>query len=319
MRWFDADSAIRCRGSVRSPPWKSAWLCLCLLTGCGSSVTPDKACTDAAAQLCTQLQNCAAPLVTTQYGDVATCQARAKLTCLPALMAPMTSANPDKLDQCATATSMLTCNQLFTRDTPEICKPLPGKLADGSACGDDGQCTSTYCKKPANEVCGVCGARAAAGGACALDADCDYKLTCAMSVCVAPGAVGASCDGGHPCAPPNVCKAALCTAPVGAGMACDPVVKDCDATKGLYCDPTTRVCALATFAAAGAPCGYVNGAFVGCAAAGHCKLATASLMGTCLAAAADGAACDITNGPECTAPAQCIGSVCKLPNPAACM
>jgi hypothetical protein len=292
---------------------------LCLLTGCGSSVTPDKACTDAAAQLCTQLQNCAAPLVTTQYGDVATCQARAKLTCLPALMAPMTSANPDKLDQCATATSMLTCNELFTRDTPDICKPLPGKLADGSACGDDGQCTSTYCKKPANEVCGVCGARAAAGGACTLDADCDYKLTCAMSVCVAPGAVGASCDGGHPCAPPNVCKAALCTAPVGAGMACDPVVKDCDAAKGLYCDPTTRVCALATFAAAGAPCGYVNGAFVGCAAAGHCKLATASLMGTCLAAAADGAACDITNGPECTAPAQCIGSVCKLPNPAACM
>jgi hypothetical protein len=102
-------------------------------------------------------------------------------------------------------------------------------------------------------------------------------------------------------------------------MACDPVVKDCDAAKGLYCDPTTRVCALATFAAAGAPCGYVNGAFVGCAAAGHCKLATASLMGTCLAAAADGAACDITNGPECTSPAQCIGSVCKLPNPAACM
>jgi hypothetical protein len=106
---------------------------------------------------------------------------------------------------------------------------------------------------------------------------------------------------------------------MGVGMTCDPVLKDCDTTQGLYCVTATKVCAQATFAGAGQPCGVVNGAYVGCAAGGHCKLGVGSLMGSCLAAAADGAACDSVAGPTCLAPAQCISSVCKLPNPAACM
>lgn len=294
-------------------------LLLCVVgAGCGSSVSADKACTDLAAAVCTQLQNCAAPLVTTGYGDVATCQARAKLACMPALMAPNTSATPDKLDKCATAYAAATCDALYTRDTPAACIPDPGKLADGAACGDDAQCTSTYCKKPSGQVCGVCGARAAAGGACTVNEDCAFKLTCANQVCVAYAAVGASCDPGHPCAPPNVCKAGTCAVPAGAGQACTPSASggDCDGTKGLFCNPQTRVCAQATYAGPGQACGIVNGGFVGCSAGGTCKFA--GIMGTCTAPAADGAACDANMSVGCSAPSECVNGVCKLPDPATC-
>ncbi|HEX8952616.1 MAG TPA: hypothetical protein VF945_12260, partial [Polyangia bacterium] len=112
-------------------------LLLVAAAGCGG-VSADKACTDLSASLCTEIQNCAAPLITTLYGDVATCQMRAKIGCLSSLMAPSTSATPDKLDSCATAAKALACDALFTRDTPPACIPDAGKLANGSACGEDG-------------------------------------------------------------------------------------------------------------------------------------------------------------------------------------
>lgn len=298
---------------------KRVFLLMLLVSGCGSSVGADQACTDAATALCTELQNCEGAVVTLGYGDLATCEARVKLSCSPALMAPGTSQTPDHLESCAKTAATVSCNQLFSRDTPDACRPKPGKLVDGMACGDDAQCVNGYCKKPANEVCGVCSARAAAGAACTVNDDCDYLLVCAMSLCAAPGAVGASCDDGHPCVAPNVCKASQCTAPIGAGMTCDPVAKDCDSTQALYCDPATKLCRQAGFATAGGACGVVNGGYVACSGGGHCKLGVGLLMGTCLAPAADGAACDATAGPDCLPPAQCVSSVCKLPNAASCM
>ena len=290
--------------------------------GCGSSVSPDKACTDLAAAFCTEISNCAQPLITLGYGDVATCQARLKLSCLPSLMAPSTSATPDKLDSCATALNGASCDALFTRQTPAACVPDAGKLANGNACGDDAQCMSKYCKKAANQVCGVCGDKSAAGGSCALDADCQDQLKCVNMTCVAYVAVGGACDATHPCAQPNVCKNAVCAVPQEAGQSCTPgsggdIFGDCNQTKGLACSPTARTCAPVMLAGAGQACGFINMAFVGCAAAGHCKLN--GIMGTCLQAAADGAACDTTNGPDCEPPAQCVNGACKLPNPASCM
>jgi hypothetical protein len=299
----------------------SIWMAL-LTAGCGSGVSADKACTDLAAAYCTEVSNCAEPLITLGYGDVATCQARLKLSCLPSLMAPNTAATPDKDDSCATALMTASCDSLYGRTTPAACVPSAGKLANGNACGDDAQCMSTYCKKAANSVCGVCGDKSAAGGACALDADCQDKLKCVTMVCQPLVAVGGMCDANHPCAQPNVCKGNVCAVPQEAGQTCattgvQDIFGDCNQTKGLECPPGTHVCAPLMFAAAGQPCGLINMAFVGCAAAGHCKLT--GFMGTCLAPAADGAACDATNGPECTPPAQCVSGACKLPNPAACM
>jgi hypothetical protein len=291
-----------------------------LASGCGSDVSPDKACADAAAALCNKLETCAAPLITQQFGDVMTCITRSTITCPATFTAPSTGATPSHLEDCSKSADMVTCAQLFTRDTPAACVPQAGKLPDGSACGDDSQCSNAYCKKPAGQVCGVCSKRAAAGAACALDADCDYKLACANQVCVAYGAAGATCDAGHPCGLPNVCKNGVCAAPGEAGATCTPSADggDCDKTAGLFCHPTMRTCVTVMFVGAGQACGFVNGNIVACSGSGHCKVA-GGLMGTCLAPAADGAACDTTNGPDCMPPAQCVSSVCKLPNPASCM
>jgi len=56
----------------------------------------------------------------------------------------------------------------------------------------------------------------------------------------------------------------------------------------------------------------VGNSFIVCGAAGLC------VNGKCVAAAADGAACDATNGPPCMADAVCAGSKCVVPDPAAC-
>lgn len=289
-----------------------------VVSGCGNDVSPDKACTDAATALCNKLNACAAPLITVQYGDVATCQARAKIACTPTFMAPSTAATPNKLDDCAKSLDGLTCAQLFTHQTTTACLPAAGKLADGAACGDDPQCTNSYCKKPAGQVCGVCSKRASAGASCTVEADCDYGLTCAGSVCVSFGMAGAPCDAGHPCGLPNVCRNGTCAMPAGAGQSCTPSTGggDCDQTAGLYCDPIKNTCVMAAYAGAGQPCGYVNGTYTLCSGAGHCKLS--GVTGTCVGPAADGAACDSTNGPTCTSPAECVNGACKLPNPASC-
>ena len=95
----------------------------------------------------------------------------------------------------------------------------------------------------------------------------------------------------------------------------------CDTLAGLYCSTgATPVCTALGLPKAGEPCGLVNGALAVCAGGGHCSLNIGTGMGTCEAAAADGAACDDTNGPTCLSPAVCgaTSKVCTLPNPANC-
>jgi hypothetical protein len=302
-----------------------------LLAGPGcNSVTADQACTDLAKARCLQLQSCAPARVSSVYADLATCEAREKLSCMPSLGAPGTSATPDRYEKCASALGASACTSLFARNPPTECVPQPGKLADGAACGDDAQCASTYCEMlsapPSNNICGVCGPRALAGGACAGDVDCDFGLTCAngvgLGVCVSYGDVGATCDGAHPCSPPNACVSGACMAPVGASMMCDRIAQNCDPTQALYCNAQS-VCAVRTFAAAGEPCD----GFVQCAAGGWCAASGNTLRGICLATVADGAACNPhqNNMPDCQQPARCLGidgamdGICTLPNPAACM
>ena len=294
---------------------------LVLLAGCGSDVSPEQACTDYAAALCNKLNSCGAPLITKNYGDLMTCQMRAVINCPAGFMANGNAETPSRLDDCSKQAAMISCTQTFTRDTPMVCQSPMGKLADGNACGDDGQCMNAYCKKPSGQVCGVCSTRAAAGAACTVDADCVYTLACANSVCSAWVAGGGMCDAGHRCAFPNICKGGTCTAPGEAGQSCTPSIGggDCDLPAGLFCHPTMLTCVQVSWATAGQPCGFVNNNIVGCSASGHCKITAPAVMGTCLAAAADGAACDAANGPDCMPPAQCVSGVCKLPNATSCM
>jgi hypothetical protein len=95
------------------------------------------------------------------------------------------------------------------------------------------------------------------------------------------------------------------------GATCDPRTRTgpgCEGALGLYCNAMMLKCASETFAAANAACGTntTDGSVTGCSGGGQCVGATATAMGTCKAPAADGQACDTTNGPPCLAPARCV-------------
>jgi hypothetical protein len=93
-------------------------------------------------------------------------------------------------------------------------------------------------------------------------------------------------------------------------------VPECDLGKGQYCDFLTKKCVKLGTATAGQTCGVVGLGYVLCVAGSTCS-AMGAMSGTCIAPLADGAACDVAN-PKCTTPAQCIGGVCAIEDPATC-
>src|SRR5262249_43518878 len=116
-----------------------------------------------------------------------------------------------------------------------------------------------------------------------------------------------------PCASPDVCVSGTCAPAQPAGASC-PTGGECDIAQGAICEPTTHKCVMVTFAGAGQACGLVGGAIVGCKGGGTCKVTAGMTQGTCQPAAADGAACDVTNGPHCLPPATCDKGLCRLPD-----
>ena len=117
------------------------------------------------------------------------------------------------------------------------------------------------------------------------------------------------------------------------GAACGTGMAPCDGTKGLYCggSGTSRTCLAIPYVENGMQCGNVGpGMFVGCAAGGNCYTAAGTIaltgeIGTCKAAASDGAACDTASGPPCLTPARCIttgggtAGTCTVPDGTMCM
>lgn len=290
--------------------------------GCGDgtvATTPEQACAELASAYCSKLAACAPILVQVAFGDPTRCATRMQIECVPNLKLPGTGQTPAGYSTCAKAFGGVACADVFSANLPASCLPQPGQLTDGMPCGDDSQCKSTYCIK--NGDCGVCGQVAAEGKSCA-DTDCARGLDCnAQDVCVKPGAKGAACDGDRPCGTGLSCFNSVCTEELKAGQACDPLGKTtpaCDSLTGVYCNAQTKVCTTVQLASAGQPCGIVGGAVAVCTAAGRCQRPSGSLSGSCLAAAADGAACDETKGPSCMGPATCKNSVCTVPNYAAC-
>jgi hypothetical protein len=288
-----------------------------LLLTCGDP-SPEEACGDLAAAICNKLESCSSTFVQVTYGDVTTCITRTKLGCQTALDAPSTSLTPDQLADCASALSAESCDDQFDPTPPEPCRPRAGGLADGVACADDTQCRSTYCNKQ-GKTCGVCGKRAAAGEACTTDEDCEWDLACGSSVCVTYASVGESCDPDHPCREPIACDSSgTCAKPGGAGASCEPTDQTtCDLYQGLFCG-LDKTCKQLGINKDGEACGLVEGTFTVCARSGKCKGGGMAGKGTCLAAAADGAACDLAQGPLCLPPARCVEGSCKLEDPAAC-
>jgi hypothetical protein len=294
---------------------------LCALAAACGGTTSDSACADIAAVRCNQRATCSNGTgITRVYGDQTTCLAREKLSCTNALAAKNSGNTPDRVEQCAAALKAESCADYFALVTPAACINT-GTLSDGTACAFAGQCSSTYCTNDANAACGVCGQPVAANGDCTNGGTCARGATCAttpgsmgmMMSCITPAAAGASCSRVAPCGTGLTCVGAIGMGPNAmpgscmasgtmAGVACDPTARTapgCDRAVGLFCNTTSKTCTAVTYAANGATCGVGSDGNLTDCAGGTC------FGTTCKAAAADGAACDTVNGPDCLAPAKC--------------
>jgi hypothetical protein len=306
----------------------------------GGGPTADQACADSAHAKCTRLQTCSAADVETRYGDEQTCESREKRSCANALAAPGNGNNPTKTEACSQEYATWSCTDyLDTANVPAACKQASGSVADGAACAFAGQCASGFCAIVPGSACGTCGAPPSPGASCAQLTNCGQGLVCTFDtqVCVVYAASGAPCGKGAPCGAGLSCVGAdaatatmgTCQAAVAAsGATCDASQKTgpgCDRNLGLQCNSMSKQCATLTFGAGGQPCDDVNNQFTPCSASGQCSTTMGGMAGTCTAAAADGAACDVMAGPPCLNPARCVvgsgggtAGTCQLQSSTAC-
>jgi hypothetical protein len=319
---------------------KTVIVLLGVLVGCSSSSndtvpggpTPDEACSQLSALYCQRISDCSPLLTKITYPDVASCKASFRDQCIKGLAAPNTGANPQKQVDCTAAAAGISCTDLFADQAPDVCRPVAGSLADGSACGDDSQCASKYCSTGDEAACGKCGAAPAAGASCATQ-KCGPGLKCAedktagTKTCVVPGNVGDACSTKQPCRIELSCTDGKCgVAAAKEGDTCNfngTGNPQCNLVAGLICNPGTNKCVQAQVAAAGAACGYDAAAntLTACANQGVCKKAKSTdPTGTCIAGANPGDACndDDTIGPKCLTPGKCVSGKCVTPDPTAC-
>ncbi len=316
----------------------ASFLLLSITVACSSGstvavpaeVTAEEACTAYVGGLCDLISRCAPLLTNAAFADLATCKSRLNMQCANVFKATGTSATPSRMDQCAKELATATCTDAFANNLPASCTPQPGTLVDGTGCGDDAQCQSTICLKKGEDTCGVCGKQPSVGSSCTGGGflgnnPCGRGLTCANGTCVKQLAKGASgCDSKTaPCQGGLSCASGTCVDAATEGQKCDSsgaTAPDCNILIGLFCNPTTKVCQKFKNAKAGEACGVVGGTdYAFCVGGSFCKTSgTTPPSGTCLAAAADGGACDSKNGPTCLAPARCTSGLCKLPDAWAC-
>jgi len=325
------------------------------------SVTLAKACGDWAQARCTRLDSCSnATYTVVHYGSQATCVTNSTAQCTTDLAASQTAATPSYFEGCANAMTTESCSDLFNANPPAACTPLAGPGAVGATCFVAAQCQSTYCAVAQFATCGTCAAVPKSGDACVVDADCGSRnqLTCSKAgTCVAYGASGGSCDKDDPCgsgltcvgAKPLKAIAGSCM-PSGStvGATCDAseeTAAGCDAELSLACDPATSLCIAEALVGANATCGlFVDGGLSRCESAGTCLIPTSdagtdddagdsgaapvanTTPGSCVAAAANGAACNSTSTPGCIPPAKCViadggadQGTCQLDDPTSCL
>ncbi len=115
------------------------------------------------------------------------------------------------------------------------------------------------------------------------------------------------------------------------GTACDNATRtaaNCNNELGFFC--SKGLCTQLATATGTAACGpTATDQYTVCVNGGACANATTAATGTCQPPAADGAACDIVNGPPCLEPARCVfttsdagvggpSGTCQLAAPNAC-
>lgn len=273
-------------------------------------------CAATADALCSYLQRCVPVVFGLGFSDLASCKTRGELACSIDKQSPGAGVVGPA---CATDLKALACSGT-TVIAPASCR-TKGTLTDGATCENDLQCTSGACVKApgAASPCGTCTARAAVNGSCANGVKCDWDLVCADgNVCKVPNQKNEACTRGS-CIGPYRCVGGTCKDPVALDGACNQVTTDddpCDGTKLLFCQRTAPAappgtCKAIVVASASQACGVVNQQLVVCGPGTSCEGPNGNK--TCVAKAADNAACDTNLGPSCSDPAECSNGKCTLP------
>ena len=291
-------------------------------TGGGADVamlTVDQACAQMATALCDAIDTCASFSVRLLYGDKATCVSRQSLGCTGDQSVPDMTRTVADIVACSQAAATASCPDLLASNFPVACLVKPGSRVNGTACGSDWQCLSTYCNKPGQ--CGVCAPRAALTGACTVDGGCQTGMLCANGKCVLPGVMAAACSDNQPCRNDLYCtKSGTCTAKLGAAGSCMDTDKACDMIHGIACNPLNKICQSVNVASGGDACGLISGTLTICVGLNPCPgISLLKLTAVCANPAGDGEACGATaNGVNCVGPANCDMGICRLPSALSC-
>jgi hypothetical protein len=304
-------------------------------TGTGGGLldpTAESACTEYALRMC-QLDEKCDPYFYRQYGgEASACLTRKRTECVAMLTANGTGATAQDLQTCAAVVSTYSCDDIVAnRKRPDECWRR-GAIAEGGPCGLHAQCQSGWCDNVSmGTPCGVCGPHAPEGSACLQTNDCDRYLFCSKQVCVPRVPLGGPCDGPVRCLGALACLGAdggsrVCSKPLGPGASCDPGITtpfQCDAYLGLNCDESTRTCTEPKLTPIGESCWMFDpdaGVSVptgdcGFGLGAYCHIGDGG-AGVCRPTVKDGDRCD--NRDACIPPAECINSICAMPNPNDC-
>jgi hypothetical protein len=283
-------------------------------TGPGSAWI--KICEEFHDSLCAKLDECVPIYTKLVFGDVENCAKRQALTCANAMAAPGSTVTTAQAESCIQDLDETPCEQIFYRNSPASCRFM-GTRDPGMACTENAQCKSAYCKRPNEDMCGVCGAPGAADAPCEEDDDCAQSLVCHEDdkKCVAPAAMGMACNDAVPCRVGLRCDGTCMPQLNQVGADCDGD-DDCNFSLGLFCNGLTGKCMEVDVATSGETCGLISAdEIVVCQGLAECVI-NAGQQGTCGQVVADGAACD--ENKLCEAPANCIDGTCKIPNPLMC-
>lgn len=284
-------------------------------------VTPEQACPDLIKAYCAKAAECFPFNQGLVWPDAATCAARLNLSCPQLAKLTGSSVTGADLMACTPKFASLSCTDYFSQTSQiQVCGFKPGTLADGTACGEDVQCQSLYCKKDAGMDCGKCTVLGKSGSVCVSGLDCDKGLACVGAAgakqCTPFLMTGATCSTASnsvPCHPTLACRNGMCGPQAQLGDTCSQAAQDCDKQKGLFC-PATLKCVALTTATLGSPCGQQGSTFILCNGGTSCD----SVTKKCIAPLADNATCSTTAGASCQTPAKCAANVCKIPDPTLC-
>lgn len=277
-----------------------------------------------AGALCAKLAECAPFLLEAGYGDLEGCTARFIKACTEQATSNGSGLSRANILACEAALQTATCDDVYGNNVPACF--FHGTLAEGTTCGDHGQCATGFCSTGGN-LCGTCAPKQPANGACPSGSndECQAGLVCSSGkTCVAPGVLGGPCDDKtQPCLTGSFCTSAkTCAAMVKANDKCPGAYLNL--ADGTYCTGKDALAGKFGTAHVGEECGLAPGAgkpATLCApgSVAACTPLADSIMllgmpthGQCAKPIEDGFTCTPTS--ICQTGAQCIAGMCQIPS-----